>query len=46
MAETRPSVQRSVWTEPPSAAKPAYPKAGESPGLWFDGWEPEGRNRG
>jgi len=35
----------SVWSEPPSA-KPAYPKAGGSPGLWFDGWEPQGRNRG
>ena len=29
----------------PPSAKPAYPKAGGSPGLWFDGWEPQGRNR-
>jgi hypothetical protein len=43
MAEARPPVQRSVWTEPPGAAKPAYPKAGGSPGLWFDGWEPQDR---
>ena len=27
------------------SAKPAYPKAGGSPGLWFDGWEPQGRDR-
>lgn len=39
-----PEPDRSVWSVPPSA-KPAYPKAG-SPGLWFDGWEPQGRNRG
>ncbi|HEY5026744.1 MAG TPA: hypothetical protein VII76_17340, partial [Acidimicrobiales bacterium] len=43
-AEASPMVDRSVWSEPPSA-KPAYPKAGGSPGLWFDGWEPQGRNR-
>ncbi len=40
-----PAAERSVWSVPPSA-KPAYPKAGGSPGLWFDGWEPQGRNRG
>jgi hypothetical protein len=44
-AETGPPVERSIWTEAPSA-KPAYPKAGGSPGLWFDGWEPQSRNRG
>jgi hypothetical protein len=43
--ETGPPVERSIWTEAPSA-KPAYPKAGGSPGLWFDGWEPQSRNRG
>jgi hypothetical protein len=46
-AETPPSppaVDRNVWSASPSA-KPAYPKAGGSPGLWFDGWEPQGRNR-
>ncbi len=43
--EATPAAAPSVWTEPPSA-KPAYPKAGGSPGLWFDGWEPQGRNRG
>jgi len=40
-----PPVERNVWSVPPSA-KPAYPKAGGSPGLWFDGWEPQGRDRG
>ena len=40
-----PVADRSVWSVPPSD-KPAYPKAGGSPGLWFDGWEPQGRNRG
>ncbi len=39
------TADRNVWSVPPSA-KPAYPKAGGSPGLWFDGWEPQGRNRG
>ncbi len=43
--EATPVADPSVWSEPPSA-KPAYPKAGGSPGLWFDGWEPQGRNRG
>jgi hypothetical protein len=43
--EATPTADPSVWSEPPSA-KPAYPKAGGSPGLWFDGWEPQGRNRG
>jgi hypothetical protein len=42
--ESPPVVDRTVWSVPPSA-KPAYPKAGGSPGLWFDGWEPQGRNR-
>jgi hypothetical protein len=42
--DVSPMVDRSVWSELPSA-KPAYPKAGGSPGLWFDGWEPQGRNR-
>jgi len=40
-----PPVERNVWSVPPSV-KPAYPKAGGSPGLWFDGWEPQGRDRG
>ncbi len=40
-----PTADRNVWSVPPSE-KPAYPKAGGSPGLWFDGWEPQGRNRG
>ena len=44
-AEAAPMVDRSVWSTPPPSAKPAYPKAGGSPGLWFDGWEPQGRNR-
>jgi hypothetical protein len=42
-AEAAPMVDRSVWSTPPPSAKPAYPKAGGSPGLWFDGWEPQGR---
>jgi hypothetical protein len=45
MAEMSPAVDRNVWNEPP-AAKPAYPRAGGSPGLWFDGWEPQDRTRG
>jgi hypothetical protein len=44
MVEASPVMQRAVWPEPASA-KPAYPRAGGSPGLWFDGWEPEDRNR-
>ena len=28
----------------PAPSRP-IPKAGGSPGLWFDGWEPQGRNR-
>ncbi len=43
MADPPPMVDKIVWSAPPSA-KPAYPKAGGSPGLWFDGWEPQGRN--
>jgi len=43
MAEPSPTVDRSVWNEPPPV-KPAYPRAGGSPGLWFDGWEPQDRN--
>jgi len=39
-----PTTDAHVWSAPPSA-KPAYPKAGGSPGLWFDGWEPQGRDR-
>jgi len=45
MAEVAPVVEPRMWAEPPSA-KTAYPRAGQSPGLWFDGWEPQGRNRG
>jgi hypothetical protein len=45
VSEAAPIADRNVWSVPPSA-KPAYPKAGGSPGLWFDGWEPQGRNRG
>jgi hypothetical protein len=44
MVEASPIVQRPVRSEPPSA-KPAYPRAGGSPGLWFDGWEPQDRNK-
>jgi hypothetical protein len=43
-AQASPTTDRHVWSAPPSA-KPAYPKAGGSPGLWFDGWEPQGRDR-
>jgi len=48
MAEVAPLPDRHVWSpEPPSVSvKPAYPRAGGSPGLWFDGWEPQDRNRG
>ena len=48
MAEVAPLPDRNVWrTEPPSVSvKPAYPRAGGSPGLWFDGWEPQDRSRG
>jgi hypothetical protein len=48
MAPVAPLPDRHVWThEPPNVSvKPAYPRAGGSPGLWFDGWEPEDRNRG
>jgi hypothetical protein len=42
--DVMPTADPSMWSEPP-VAKPAYPKAGGSPGLWFDGWEPQGRNR-
>jgi hypothetical protein len=41
----RPVLDRKIRPEPPSA-KPAYPRAGGSPGLWFDGWEPTDRNPG
>jgi len=44
MAEAGPTVDSSAWNEPPHV-KPAYPRAGGSPGLWFDGWEPQDRNR-
>lgn len=48
-SQMSPTTDRHVWATPPSAmppsAKPAYPKAGGSPGLWFDGWEPQGRDR-
>ena len=43
-AHVSPTTDAHVWSAPPSA-KPAYPKAGGSPGLWFDGWEPQGRDR-
>jgi hypothetical protein len=43
-AHMSPTTDAHVWSAPPSA-KPAYPKAGGSPGLWFDGWEPQGRDR-
>ena len=44
MVDASPVVARAAWPEPASA-KPTYPRAGGSPGLWFDGWEPEDRNR-
>jgi len=44
MVEASPVMQRAVWPAPASA-KPTYPRAGGSPGLWFDGWEPEDRNK-
>ena len=43
-AQASPTTDRQVWSAPPSA-KPAYPKAGGSPGLWFDGWEPQDRDQ-
>ena len=36
------TAERKDPPEPPSA-RPAYPKAGGSQGLWFDGWEPGDR---
>jgi hypothetical protein len=44
MVEASPVVERAVWPEP-AGAKRAYPRAGGSPGLWFDGWEPKDRNQ-
>ncbi len=46
MAEVSPLPDRNVWAHEPPSVKPAYPRAGGSPGLWFDGWEPQDRNRG
>jgi hypothetical protein len=53
MATVSPVVDRSVWLSEPAmvqpivkpSVKPAYPKAGGSSGLWFDGWEPQDRTR-
>jgi hypothetical protein len=42
--EASPVMERAVVSEPASA-KRAYPRAGGSPGLWFDGWEPTDRNQ-
>ena len=42
--EASPVMERAVVPEPASA-KRAYPRAGGSPGLWFDGWEPKDRNQ-
>ena len=46
MAEVAPLPDRRVWAPDPPSVKPAYPRAGGSPGLWFDGWEPQDRTRG
>jgi len=46
MTEVAPLPDRRVWTPEPPSVKPAYPRAGGSPGLWFDGWEPQDRSRG
>jgi hypothetical protein len=45
MVEAGPVKMVEAGTEPP-IVRPAYPRAGGSPGLWFDGWEPQDRRRG
>jgi hypothetical protein len=44
IVEASPVVERPV-VPLPASVKRAYPRAGGSPGLWFDGWEPTDRNQ-
>ena len=44
MVEAALVADRVPRPEPP-IVRPAYPRAGGSPGLWFDGWEPRDRKR-
>jgi len=46
-AEPAPVVHPPVRSGRPDlpSVRPVYPKAGGSHGLWFDGWEPEGRTK-